>query len=124
MASKHLLRTTLPTVLCLLFCCSTALAQNDDRPAPEAPTSEPDPPAPQSTPTVQDDSSSDTAAEANEPLEPQEEAHRDRRPMPEGKVTFAFDNVGVDEIIPWIAKMTGKIVMPLGLDGAGIGKIE
>ena len=121
MASKYLLRIALPTVMCLLFFCSTALAQNDDRPAPEAPTSESTAPASQPAEPVEDDSPSNTAAEVNEPLEPQEEAHRDRRPMPEGKVTFAFDEVGVDEIIPWIAKMTGKIVMPLGLDGAGIG---
>ena len=94
--------------MCLLFFCSTALAQNDDRPAPEAPTSESTAPASQPAEPVEGDSPSNTAAEVNEPLEPQEEAHRDRRPMPEGKVTFAFDEVGVDEIIPWIAKMTAR----------------
>ncbi|MHC4992315.1 MAG: secretin N-terminal domain-containing protein, partial [Planctomycetota bacterium] len=38
-----------------------------------------------------------------------------RRKGPEGKVILAFDNVSVEETIPFIVEMTGKVVMPVKL---------
>lgn len=101
-------------------------AQENGRPAPEAPpqTAAETPPAdvetePQPVSTSNEDE--DGRFRPSNELEPIEQAHLNRRPIPEGKVNFAFDNVEIKEIVPWLAKITGKIVMPLKLDGSGIG---
>jgi type II secretory pathway component GspD/PulD (secretin) len=39
-----------------------------------------------------------------------------RRPAPEGKVILAFDNVPVEETIPFVVETTGKVVMPVKLN--------
>ena len=123
MTSVPLLRLTLTLLIALCMCSSMGTAQDDDRPVPESPASEPetpdDRPLPAATPAAE--VASDDEYRPSDVLEPEEVAHLNRRPIPEGKVTFGFDDVGIDEIIPWIAKMTGKIVMPLGLEGSGIG---
>ncbi len=36
-------------------------------------------------------------------------------------MNLALDEVSISDLIPWIAEITGKIVMPLGLEGSGIG---
>ena len=123
MPSTALLRFALPLLTALCMCTAMGIAQDDERPAPESPASETTPPdeRPMPTPTPSAGNEEDDEYRPSDVLEPEEQAHLDRRPIPEGKVTFAFDGVGVDELIPWIAKMTGKIVMPLGLEGSGIG---
>tara|TARA_Y100000589_G_scaffold331500_2_gene385326 strand:- start:344 stop:3100 length:2757 start_codon:yes stop_codon:yes gene_type:complete len=111
----------LPALLIALVGPGAAFAQEDGRPAPEAP------PSGQVTEET-DDAPSPAAPNRNtddyrpsDILEPIEQAHLNRRPIPEGKINFAFDDVEIKDIVPWLAKVTGKIVMPLKLDGAGIG---
>ena len=111
----------LPALLIALVAPGAAFAQEDGRPAPEAP------PSGQVTEET-DDAPSPAAPNRNtddyrpsDILEPIEQAHLNRRPIPEGKINFAFDDVEIKDIVPWLAKVTGKIVMPLKLDGAGIG---
>ncbi len=111
----------LPALLLAITASGAAVAQEDGRPAPEAP------PSPQAETEAPDElGTDDTNRNADgyrpsEVLEPIEQAHLNRRPIPEGKINFAFDDVEIKDIVPWLAKVTGKIVMPLKLDGAGIG---
>ena len=39
----------------------------------------------------------------------------DRRAVPAGKVVVSWDEITVPETLPWIAQMTGKVVMPVSL---------
>ena len=109
----------LPALLIALVAPGAAFAQEDGRPAPEAPPSGQvteetgDAPSPAAPNRNTDD------YRPSDILEPIEQAHLNRRPIPEGKINFAFDDVEIKDIVPWLAKVTGKIVMPLELDGAG-----
>ena len=125
-------KINIAVLLPLLLTCGiagTSWAQEDGRPAPEAPpealpeeTNESNPEPANELPVAEPINSRN--ADGYRPssvLEPIEQAHLNRRPIPEGKINFAFDNVEIKEIVPWLAKITGKIVMPLKLDGSGIG---
>ena len=115
----------LPLLLTFGF-AGSSWAQEDGRPAPEAPPETLPEETTEATPEPANDQPSNTSRNADgyrpsDELEPIEQAHLNRRPIPEGKINFAFDNVEIKEIVPWLAKITGKIVMPLKLDGSGIG---
>ena len=111
MARNTLDILALPTLLLALSAHGVAVAQEDGRPAPEAPpSSQPDPQS--ETETTNSNRNTDDYR-PSDIIEPVEQAHLNRRPIPEGKINFAFDEVDINDIVPWLAKVTGKIVMPL-----------
>ncbi len=127
MVSRHLNRFVFPAILWALAPALVAMAQEDDRPAPEPPTSTGSSEEAAGEPTRfpgTEGSSSNESGKSNRPsdrIDPEEEAHLERRPIPDGKMNLALDEVSISDLIPWIAEVTGKIVMPLGLEGSGIG---
>ncbi|NNF44525.1 MAG: hypothetical protein HKN62_16060 [Phycisphaerales bacterium] len=102
---RRLARTGLfiaATTLTAAWLVTPAFAQ-DGRPGPAAPQ-------PQAQPA------DETPAEGDPPtaLDPSEWS-RVRRALQGGKVPLAFDDVGVRDLLPFIAEATGKVVMPVNL---------
>lgn len=85
-----------------------ALAQSDDRPEPAAPRTAAD-----AAPAASDRPIPEPARNGAMPARPE---------VGDDLVTIAWDEVGVKETFPWIARMTGKVVMPLNITTLGTRK--
>ncbi|MDY7107045.1 MAG: secretin N-terminal domain-containing protein [Planctomycetota bacterium] len=109
MKRKHANRKTYTSLLAALLAIAlwspAALAQ-DGRPDPASPESQ-----------GGEDAGRPAPAGAGEPSTRPDNGAPGRRVDPDGDrlVKLAFDDVGVKETIPFIAEMTGKVVMPVNL---------
>lgn len=98
MSTKFPRRRFQPVIAILIaaFLVLPAIAQ-DGRPAPQAP-----------------ESRQDRNAQPQNATPPTHGAPV-RRPVPDEKVKLNFNDMSVDQFIPWIAEMTGKVIMPMNL---------
>jgi general secretion pathway protein D len=127
--------TRMGLAVCLLALGTTTALAQDGRPGPAAPEpqTEPEPieapgdDAPDQPGEPGDDAALDAGPAPDAPLvlPSADPADWGTRPVeiPAGKIKLAFDDVGVEETIPWIAEMTGKVVMPVNLQALKNRKI-
>ena len=100
----------LAAALAVSFLAAPALGQSSDRPGPAQPER-----LGSDEPIVEERPAPDNGAPENGP---------NRLPVENGDdlVTIAWDDVGVKETFPWIARMTGKVVMPVNILALGSKK--
>src|SRR5436190_3302984 len=119
-------RSLLATALVLCASTDIVLAQQDGRPRPSEATSQASPAGETAPPTTAPSDSTErprpnptTTAPAsthrNGNSTPARSATGVERPAQEGMVQLGFNGVKVDELIPFIVKATGKVVIPVNL---------
>lgn len=97
-ATHSRMKILLAAVTLLATSGAMTLGQQDDRPKPAQAVSENGRPLP--VPVQQD---------------PDGVVPKNRPTPPEGYVKINFDEFGLEQLIPWIAEQTGKVVMPINM---------
>ncbi len=97
----NMVRTYTVVLMVGLSCGAGSALGQEGRPSPEPPTQAAQPP--------------DAAVEVEADPRPPERTADGRRPDRGDLVVLAFDNVSIEDTIPFIVQTTGKVVMPVNL---------